>query len=363
MPKMVEMPMQIRSANFVSGTANAEARTVDMIWSTGATVRRRDWVTGQSYDETLSMNPSCVDLSRLNGGAPLLDSHDASALDSILGVVERAWIEGGMGRATVRFSSREDVAPIFKDVQDGILRNVSVGYTVRKYELTEEAGKVPHWRAVEWTPLELSAVPLGADPGAGFRAQENSTNPCQMIYIRGAATMADIAPPKDEVAPAEPITQARAIEPVPQARAIEPVPQARATEPIIIRYHTNALSTVEVLQELIQLAKDIRAARQRGEEEGLSEDEIAFYDALAENESAVQVMGSNMLKVIAHELLKNLQQNATVDWSHRESARARMRVLVKRILRKYGYPPDLQDVAVQTVLQQAEALSAKWATV
>ncbi|MEO5330532.1 MAG: hypothetical protein H7839_00800, partial [Magnetococcus sp. YQC-5] len=155
--------------------------------------------------------------------------HDASALDSILGVVERAWIEGGMGRATVRFSSREDVAPIFKDVQDGILRNVSVGYTVQKYELTEEAGKVPLWRAVEWTPLELSAVPLGADPGAGFRSQENSTNPCQMIYIRGAATMADIAPPKDEVAFAEPITQARAVEPAPQAsqaRAVEPAPQA-----------------------------------------------------------------------------------------------------------------------------------------
>ncbi|MEO5367432.1 MAG: type I restriction endonuclease subunit R [Magnetococcus sp. WYHC-3] len=132
-------------------------------------------------------------------------------------------------------------------------------------------------------------------------------------------------------------------------------------EQAVIRYHTNALTTVEVLQELIQLAKDIRAARQRGEEEGLSEDEIAFYDALAENESAVQVMGSKTLKVIAHELLNSLQQNATVDWSHRESARARMRILVKRILRKYGYPPDLQDAAVQTVLQQAEALSAKWA--
>lgn len=133
-------------------------------------------------------------------------------------------------------------------------------------------------------------------------------------------------------------------------------------EQAVIRYHTNALTTVEVLQELIQLAKDIRVARQRGEEEGLAEDEIAFYDALAENESAVQVMGSKTLKVIAHELLNSLQQNATVDWSHRESARARMRLLVKRILRKYGYPPDLQDAAVQTVLQQAEALSAKWAT-
>lgn len=132
-------------------------------------------------------------------------------------------------------------------------------------------------------------------------------------------------------------------------------------EAAIARYHTNAISTVEVLQELIELAKEVRAARRRGEEEGLSQDEIAFYDALAENESAIEVMGNDSLKVIAHELLVSLKGSVTVDWSHRESARARMRVLVKRILRKHGYPPDLQDAAVQTVLRQAEALSASWA--
>ncbi|WP_303678181.1 type I restriction enzyme endonuclease domain-containing protein [Ralstonia mannitolilytica] len=126
------------------------------------------------------------------------------------------------------------------------------------------------------------------------------------------------------------------------------------------RTRGNAITTAEVLQELIQLAKDIRAARQRGEESGLSDEEIAFYDALAENESAVQVMGDDKLRVIAHELLVSLRENVSVDWAHRESARARMRVLVKRILRKYGYPPDLQDAAVQTVLQQAEALSSGW---
>lgn len=131
-------------------------------------------------------------------------------------------------------------------------------------------------------------------------------------------------------------------------------------EDAVARYHANAITTAEVLQELIQLAKDIRAARQRGEESGLSDEEIAFYDALAENESAVQMMGDDKLKLIAHELLMSLRENVSVDWAHRESARARMRVLVKRILRKYGYPPDLQDTAVQTVLQQAEALSSEW---
>ena len=132
-------------------------------------------------------------------------------------------------------------------------------------------------------------------------------------------------------------------------------------EAAIARYHTNAISTVEVLQELIDLAKEVRAARRRGEDEGLSQDEIAFYDALAESESAVELMGNDSLKVIAHELLVSLKGSVSVDWSHRESARARMRVLVKRILRKHHYPPDLQDAAVQTVLRQAEALSASWA--
>ena len=131
-------------------------------------------------------------------------------------------------------------------------------------------------------------------------------------------------------------------------------------EDAVARYHANAITTAEVLQELIDLAKDIRAARQRGEEQGLSEDEIAFYDALAENESAIQMMGDDKLKLIAHELLVSLRENVSVDWAHRDSARARMRVLVKRILRKYGYPPNLQDAAVQTVLQQAEALSSTW---
>lgn len=132
-------------------------------------------------------------------------------------------------------------------------------------------------------------------------------------------------------------------------------------EAAIERYHANAITTVQVLEELIQLAKDIKAARARGEETGLSGEEIAFYDALAENKSAQEVMGEPALRVIAHELVTSLRSSVTVDWMHRDAARARMRVLVKRILRKYGYPPDLQDAAVQTVLQQAEALSAEWA--
>jgi type I restriction enzyme R subunit len=129
----------------------------------------------------------------------------------------------------------------------------------------------------------------------------------------------------------------------------------------INRYHNNAITTAQVIEELIELAKEIREASRRGEEEGLTVEEIAFYDALADNESAVEVMGDEQLKVIAHVLVEKVRANVGVDWTQSENARARIRVLVKKILRKYGYPPDLQEKAVRTVLEQAEQLSAQWA--
>ncbi|MDB4068600.1 type I restriction endonuclease subunit R [Pseudomonadales bacterium] len=129
----------------------------------------------------------------------------------------------------------------------------------------------------------------------------------------------------------------------------------------INRYHTNALTTVQVIEELIALAKEIRAEMELRGKDGLSEDEVAFYEALSENDSAVDVMGDTKLKLIAHELLQSVRSNATIDWHHSEMARAKIRVAVKRILKKYGYPPDLQSAAIQTVLQQAEAFSEKWA--
>jgi len=126
-------------------------------------------------------------------------------------------------------------------------------------------------------------------------------------------------------------------------------------------YHNRAISTMEVLEELIQLAKELDAATKRGEELGLTNDEIAFYDALAANESAVKAMGNDQLKVIAAELITKVRQSVTIDWTLREGARAKIRVMVKRILNKYGYPPDLQEEAVKTVLMQAELLCADWA--
>ena len=129
----------------------------------------------------------------------------------------------------------------------------------------------------------------------------------------------------------------------------------------IRRYQNRAIETAQVIEELIALAKDMRAANGRGEELGLSEDELAFYDALETNDSAVKVLGEPTLKTIARELVATVRKNATIDWTLRENVRAQMRVLVRRILRRYGYPPNKQEKATQTVLEQAELLSETWA--
>ena len=129
---------------------------------------------------------------------------------------------------------------------------------------------------------------------------------------------------------------------------------------VIKRYQNRAIETAQVIEELIEMAKKFRAAARRGDELGLTENEVLFYDALANNESAVRELTNETLKIIAHELTENLRQNVTVDWSSRESVRAKLRLMVKRILRKYKYPPDLQDGAVELVLQQAEALGEAW---
>ena len=105
----------------------------------------------------------------------------------------------------------------------------------------------------------------------------------------------------------------------------------------------------------------MREANARGEALGLTEDESAFYDALETNDSAVKVLGDETLRLIARELVKTVRANVTIDWTVRENVRAQLRVLVKRILRKYGYPPDKQEKATQTVLEQAEVLSQEWA--
>jgi type I restriction enzyme R subunit len=136
---------------------------------------------------------------------------------------------------------------------------------------------------------------------------------------------------------------------------------AELLEQAIRRYQNRAMEAVQVIEELIALAKEMREADRRGEQLGLSEEELAFYDALETNDSAVKVLGEPTLKQIARELVETVRRNVTIDWAERENVRAHLRRLVKRVLRKYGYPPDKQEKATQTVLEQAEVLSVEWA--
>jgi type I restriction enzyme R subunit len=127
------------------------------------------------------------------------------------------------------------------------------------------------------------------------------------------------------------------------------------------RYQNHSIEAAQVIAEVIELAKDIRIAQGRGATLGLSEEELAFYDALGVNDSAVQIMGDQTLKLIAHELVQAIRNSVTIDWTVKESVRAKIRTVIKRLLRKYKYPPDMQEKAVQTIVEQAEALCKDWA--
>ncbi len=164
-------PGDMRRAAFQPATLNPDARTIELTWTTGARGRRASYFDGDWFEE-LDMSPDAVRLDRLNNGASLLNSHQSADLANILGVVERAWIENGEGRARVRFSERAEVEPIFRDVASGIIRNVSVGYQVHKWSdpIRSADGQPPTYRAVDWEPMELSLVGVPFDSKAQTRS-------------------------------------------------------------------------------------------------------------------------------------------------------------------------------------------------
>lgn len=191
--KQTGLPMQTREAPLTS--FSDESRTAEIVWTTGAKVRRYDWWNERAYLEELSLDPKHVRMDRLaSGSAPLLDTHGSWSLRDVLGVVEGASLQAKEGRATVRFSKRAEVDPIVQDVRDGIIRNISVGYAVHRYEriAPKVDGEPWTYRAVDWEPMELSLVPIGADPNAGVRSQSGPdanvrTFRCEFIDAAPAA--------------------------------------------------------------------------------------------------------------------------------------------------------------------------------
>lgn len=189
-------------------TLDEKKRTVEVIWTTGARVLRGFF---DRFWEELSLDPDHVRMERLENGAPLLDSHrEWGGIDAVLGVVESARLEKGRGIAVVRFASDEAGEKVFAKVKDGILRHVSVGYQIHRFEQVEGGDEeIPVYRATDWEPYEISLVPMGADAGAGVRAEGADTDhPC--VFITREKTMAKVNPksPKKTAAAPTPSTRA-----------------------------------------------------------------------------------------------------------------------------------------------------------
>lgn len=203
MDTMIELPALRRSAELAPNSVDNGARTVEVIWSAGARVRRASFF-GEPYDEELSLDPAHVRLERLNAGAPFLKVHEIDTLDAVIGSVVpgSARIENGRGVAQVRISERSDVEPIWRDIQAGHIRAVSIGYQVHRFDISKPDGGRELWRAVDWTPFEISAVPVGADPAAGFRAK-GEHHDC-VLHRRDAETSEGASPMTDKTTPAAP---------------------------------------------------------------------------------------------------------------------------------------------------------------
>ena len=190
------MPLAHRPASLQPASFNADARTLTVCWTTGARVRRTDLWSGTSYEEELVVSPDSVDMSRFDAGSvQVLDSHDRFAgMSAILGVVDRAWIQSGQGLADIRLSQRPELAGLVADIGAGIARNLSCGYSVDRYEVTpaalrKDGGTLDLWRAVRWSPHEISFVSVPADPGASTRAAPIHY-PCEIQTLQSSQEQA-----------------------------------------------------------------------------------------------------------------------------------------------------------------------------
>lgn len=223
--RKVDLELQSR-ALFKPSTVDEESRTIEMTWTTGAAVLRESYLDGPFYEE-LDMAPSAIRMDRLNGGAPLLNSHSARTLADQIGVVERAWLDGNEGRAIVRFSNRDEVRGIWEDVKSGIIRNVSVGYRVYEYTQEQERSGVRVFRATDWEPHEISLVPIPADASSQIRAAEQSSvNPAQVGQQTEIRQMDEIKATPSEPTKGPDIDQIRAEAITAERSRIEAIKQA-----------------------------------------------------------------------------------------------------------------------------------------
>jgi hypothetical protein len=279
--------MLTRQADVQPASVNLERRTVDVVWSTGARNLTYDFQRGMMILEELSLSPGQVRLDRLNRGAPVLDSHNRWSLDCVKAVVERGWLEDGKGKATIRFSQRADVEPIWQDVVAGIIRSVSIGYRVYKYEdVTPADGStngVPVKRAIDWEVYEVSLVAVPVDIGAGVRADHVEKNECELV--------GDDLETRDM----KPNAVLQDTQKNPQPAAIEDSNPIAKTAAIVDPHGATRAMTMErervsEILKLSQRAKLPATFQQRMIDEGLSLDQVRaqVIDTIADREPEQQ---------------------------------------------------------------------------
>ncbi len=296
--KRVNLPLQTRLAPLEAPKDDAAGNIFDIVWTTGARVRRYDWMNDEVYDEELVVTPEAVRMDRLNSGAvAVLNTHSQYSLDDVIGVflADSGVIADGQGLGRIMIDPGEATQPVLTKIQNKVIRNVSVGYRVHKYEVIREDGQIPVYRAVDWEPFEISLVPVGADAGAGIRALPNAS-PCIFINhpSKETRTMPDndindpntpAAPagaPENPEAPAKP--EAPADNPNPPSDApANPAPEPEAPENARAEGVRAERTRVLEIQKIVRAAQlpDTFAQKLVGDGTGLEKARKAVLDELA----------------------------------------------------------------------------------
>lgn len=281
------MPTQMRAAVIEPSTFNAEARTVEVVFTTGARVRRYDWWRERYYDEELVVSEDAIDLTRMNAGASVLNAHASYRLEDVIGVVQSASVQGAEGRAVVRLSERPELAGLVQDIQGGVIRHISAGYTVQRMEVVKpeertDGGTDWLYRAVLWTPHEISFVPVPADAGSGTRSQPSqSGQPCEFITRAAAQQPPEESMPQVNEQGGTPTQAAANPE---QTRAAAP---AQPAAPVVVDTTSDVLARTAQISELCArhgLANLAPELIRSGAD--VSRAQAAVLDALARNDAA-----------------------------------------------------------------------------
>ena len=341
--------------------AERDERTATLTWYTGAAVRRYD--ARGPYEMRFSMEPGAVRMGRLaSGSAPLLNSHRDFTVDDVIGVITRAWIENGQGKAAVRFSKRADVDPIWQDVQDGILRNASMGVAIHAVEdVTPQVAAMRQVLVTDWEPEEVSLVPVGADPGAGFKF-ERATGPQEQKMDETIVTATGEEARDERKINLDAERQAAALAERARIREIEKVGRAVNLDATLVSQHIEAGTPVEEFRKLAldELAKRSEATPIRSATAAVTRDQTDTRRAgitaalLHRYDPAVFPLKDDLGRDWAGQTLLDLAKEC-LESSGTRTRRLPRHEIAKLALSTSDFPSILADVANKTLRQAYEA--------